>query len=128
MKFGRWDQRQVACFTPPPSPMTNHFLTAFTFLKRDQFGEHNPSTTALVSFGYYLTLHHWLLQSNSLQNNKILVLRKLKAYSDNNINARQVMISVVVSVGNRLGKRENACYQNFLLFPKCFEKSFSSGC
>ena len=48
IKFGRWDKTQVACFTPPSSPVTNHFPSAFTFLKRDLFREQNPSTTALV--------------------------------------------------------------------------------
>ena len=49
MKFCRWDQTQVTCFTPPFSYVTNRFSTAFIFLKRDQFGEHNLSMMALVS-------------------------------------------------------------------------------
>ena len=36
------------------------------------------------------------------------------------------MISVYDRVENTVGKRENAGYQHFLLFPQCFQKvSFS---
>ena len=48
MKFGRLDQTQVPCLTPPSTPVTNHFPTACTFLKGDLFGEHKPPMTALV--------------------------------------------------------------------------------
>ena len=34
-----------------------------------------------------------------------------------------MIISVFNSVENIVGKRENADYQHFLLFPQCFEKA-----
>ena len=33
------------------------------------------------------------------------------------------MIYVLDRIDNIVGKRENAGYQHFLLFPKCFQKS-----
>ena len=35
-----------------------------------------------------------------------------------------MIISVFDRVENIVGKGENACYQHFLLFPQCFEKTF----
>ena len=55
---------------------------------------------------------------NSLPNNKILDVTKLKAFADNKINVAQVMISVFDRVENIVGKGENAGYQHFLLFPR----------
>ena len=50
---------------------------------------------------------------NSLPNDKILDLTKLKASE---------------RAKNIVGKGENACYQHFLLFPQCFQKvTFSVG-
>ena len=49
MQFGGWDQTHIAFFTPPSTTVTNHFPPAFTFMKRDLFGEHNMSRTALFS-------------------------------------------------------------------------------
>ena len=37
------------------------------------------------------------------------------------------MICVYDRVENIVGKGENACYQHFLLFPKCFQKASLSG-
>ena len=37
------------------------------------------------------------------------------------------MKNVLGMVENILGKGENAGYQHFLLFPKCFKKPHSSG-
>ena len=34
-----------------------------------------------------------------------------------------MIISVFDTVENIVGKRENAVYQHFLLFPQCFEKA-----
>ena len=60
---------------------------------------------------------------NSLPNNKILNLTKLKAFADDRINVAQMMISVFDTVENIVGKGENAGYQHFLLFLQCFQKA-----
>ena len=61
---------------------------------------------------------------NSLPNNKILDLTKLKAYADDKINLAQMMISVFDDrVENIVGKGENAGYQHFHLFSQCFQKA-----
>ena len=63
----------------------------------------------------------------SLPNNKILDRSKLKAFADDKIKVRKMMIFVFARVENIVGKGENAGYQHFLLFPQCFQKVFYSG-
>ena len=53
---------------------------------------------------------------NSLPNDKILDVTKLKAF------ATQMMISVFDRLKIIVGKGENADYQHFLLCPQCFQK------
>ena len=38
-------------------------------------------------------------------------------------NVAKVMISILDRVENNVGKGENASYQHFLLFQRCFRKS-----
>ena len=59
----------------------------------------------------------------SLPNDKILDVTNLKAIADDKTNVAQMMVSVFDSIENIVGKGENAGYQHFLLFPKCFQKS-----
>ena len=59
---------------------------------------------------------------NSLTNDKILDMTKVKAFAYNK-NVAQMMISVCHRVENIVGKAENACYQHFLPFPQCFQKA-----
>ena len=63
---------------------------------------------------------------NSLPNDKIVDWLKLKAFADDKINVTEKLKFVLGREENNLGKGENAGYQHFLLFPKCFQKaSFS---
>ena len=58
---------------------------------------------------------------------KILDLSKLKAFAEDKINLTKMMIYVFDGIENIAGKRENAGYQHFLLFPQCFQKAHHSG-
>ena len=49
-------------------------------------------------------------------------LTKFKAVADYKLNVANVIISVLDSVENIVGKGENAGYQHFLLFPQFFPK------
>ena len=64
---------------------------------------------------------------NSLPNDKILDVIKLKAFADDKINVAQMMIPVFDRVENIVGKGEHAVYQHFLLFPQCFQRVLSWG-
>ena len=64
---------------------------------------------------------------NSLTNDKISDVTKLKAFADDRINEAQMRISVFDWVENIVRKGENAGYQHFLLFPQCFQKDPSCG-
>ena len=64
---------------------------------------------------------------NTLLQNKILELTKLKAFADDKLNVAKMMISLHYFVENILGKRHDAGNQHFLLFPHCFQKAFSIG-
>ena len=58
---------------------------------------------------------------NSLPNNKFLEWFKLKAFADNKINMAEKLKFLLGRLENIVGKVENACYQQFLLFPQCFQ-------
>ena len=64
---------------------------------------------------------------NSLPNNKILNLSKLKAFADNKINVTEKLKLLLEMVENIMKKGENAGYQHFLLFPQCFQKDPYTG-
>ena len=64
---------------------------------------------------------------NSLQKDKILDQPKFKEPVDKKINATGKLKFGVWMVENIFGKGENAGYQHFLLFPKCFQEPPSSG-
>ena len=57
---------------------------------------------------------------NPLQNDKILDVTKLKEFTYHKVNVAGLTISLLDSVGNTVGKGENAGYQHFLLFTQCF--------
>ena len=69
---------------------------------------------------------NFLPRLNSLPNNIILDLTKLKAFVDNKLNVAKMTISLFDRVENTVQKGENTDYQHFLLFPQCFPKSSSS--
>ena len=54
---------------------------------------------------------------NSLSNDKVVDLSKLKAFADDKINVTEQLKFVMRRVENIMGKGENAGYQHFLLFP-----------
>ena len=56
---------------------------------------------------------------NSLPNNKILDCSKFKAFEDNKINVIEKLKFVFRYVENIVGQKENAGYQDFLLFLQC---------
>ena len=62
---------------------------------------------------------------NSLPNDKILDWSNLKAFADDKINVIEKIKFVLGKVENIAGKRENAGYQHFLLFPQCFQKAYA---
>ena len=64
---------------------------------------------------------------NSLPNDKILYLTKIKAFADDKLNIGKMTISLLKNGENTVGKGENAGYQHFLLFPQCFPKPSSLG-
>ena len=64
---------------------------------------------------------------NSLPNNKILNVTKLKAFVDDKLTVARMMIFLFDKVENTVGKGENAGYQHFLLFLECFPKLCSYG-
>ena len=64
---------------------------------------------------------------NSLPNDKILDSSKSETFADNKINATSKFKFVSERIENILGKEENAGYQHFLLFQKCFQKPPSLG-
>ena len=64
---------------------------------------------------------------NSLPNDKILDVIKLKTFADYKLKDTKLMISLLDGVENTVGKGENPGYQHFLLSPHCFPKLSSLG-
>ena len=62
------------------------------------------------------------LTLNSLPNDKIFALTKLKAFADDKIIVTQKLKFVLGRVEKHCGKRRNAGYQQFLFFPQWFLK------
>ena len=69
----------------------------------------------------------WQKGLNSLLNDKIVAWSKLKALADDKINLSEKLKFVLERVENIVGKGENAGYQYFLLYPKCFQKVSYTG-
>ena len=59
---------------------------------------------------------------NPLPNKKTIDWSKLKAFAFNNLKVVKIRINVLDRMENFVRKGENAGYQDFLLFPQCFQK------
>ena len=64
---------------------------------------------------------------NPLPDNKILDFSKLKEFADNVSNLFQNGRKLSKWVENTVGKGEIARYEQFLLFPQCFQKACFQG-
>ena len=64
---------------------------------------------------------------NSLPNDKILEVTKLKTFADNKLKVAKMTISLYDRVENTVGKGENVGYQHYFLFPQCCPKPSSLG-
>ena len=53
---------------------------------------------------------------------KILDLSKLQKFTEDNLNVVHMMFYVLYREENIVGEGENAGYQHFTLFPKCFQE------
>ena len=60
---------------------------------------------------------------NSLPNDNFLDWSEFKQLADNEINVTEKLKFLLGRVENIVGKGENAGYQHFLLFLKCFQKA-----
>ena len=57
---------------------------------------------------------------------QILYSSKLKEFADDNFKLDENGRKFSKQVENTVGKGEIACYEKFLLFPQCFQKSCSA--
>ena len=64
---------------------------------------------------------------NSLSNDKILDLKKLKAFADIKLSFAKKRGFLFDRIKRIVGKGENVGYQHFLRFPQCFPKPSSLG-
>ena len=64
---------------------------------------------------------------NPLSDDKILDSSKLKESADDNFKLDEHGRKLFRWVENTVGKGEIACYEQFLLFPQCFQKSCFPG-
>ena len=64
---------------------------------------------------------------NSLPHDQLLDWTKLKAFADDKINVAEMMNSLSDKSEDIVEKGENAGFQHFLHFPRCFQKPSFSG-
>ena len=79
----------------------------------EQNGKDHGVTSKLFCFRHSLFL-------NSLPNDQILDLSKLKTFADNKINVDFKKKFALGRVENIVDRGENAGYHHFHLFPQCF--------
>ena len=63
------------------------------------------------------------MRSNTFQYDTILDQTKLKVFADDELTVTKMIISVFDRIENIVGKEEIARYEQFLLFPQCFQKA-----
>ena len=63
------------------------------------------------------------IEINPFPNNKFRDSSKLKEFADNNFKFGKSGKKLSKRVGNTAGKGEIARYEQFLLFPQCFQKT-----
>ena len=63
---------------------------------------------------------------NPFPNNKLLASSKLKEFADNNFEFDENGRKFSKRVDNTVGKGEIAHYEQFLLFPQCFQKTYTA--
>ena len=68
-----------------------------------------------------------LQRVDPLPDDKILDLSKLKQFADDNFIFDENSRKFSKRVENTVGKGEIACYEQFLLFPQCFQKACFPG-
>ena len=64
----------------------------------------------------------------SLSDDKIIDLTKWQAFADGELNVLLNKKRVYGRLEKKMGKREHAGYQHFLLFAKCFQVVPFQGC
>ena len=67
------------------------------------------------------------MKFNPLPDEKILDWSKLKESADDNFRFNENSRNFSKQVENTVGKGEIACYEQFLLFPQCFQKACFPG-
>ena len=67
-----------------------------------------------------------MVKSYPFPKRQILDSSKLKLFADNNINFDENGKKFPKRIEDTVGKGEIACYKEFLLFPKCFQKGYKA--
>ena len=70
-----------------------------------------------------LYMYNSFLSFNPFPNNRISDSSKLKEVADNNFKFYENGTKFSEWLGNNVGKGEIARYEQFLLFPQCFQKT-----
>ena len=98
-------------------------LATFNLLFSDTFNFGHSKILLLrrVKCGFYIRICHQRV--NPLPDDKILDRSKLKQSADDNFKFYENIMKFSEWVENTVGKREIARYEQFLLFPQCFQKA-----
>ena len=64
---------------------------------------------------------------NPFPNNNFQTLQKLRRFADDNFDFSENGRKLLELVENTVGKGEIARYEQFLLFPQCFHKTYNAG-
>ena len=83
----------------------------------------NAGNQHFLLFPYFNTYLRQNSSFNPLPDNKILERSKLKQSADDNFKFDKNSRKFSIRVENTVGKGEIALYEQFLLFPQCFQKA-----
>ena len=96
------------------------FFTLFTPVRRKKKKKKPSAKVNLKILGKYVdySIHPF----SPFPNDIILDRTKSKAFAENKLHIAKMTFSRFDRVENNVGKGENAGYQHFLFFPRCFPK------
>ena len=79
--------------------------------------------SSIFFFSHYVFQSLFLYGVEPITRRQILDSSKLKAFADDNLKFDENGRKLSKRVDNTVGKGEIACYEQFLLFPQCFQKA-----
>ena len=83
--------------------------------------------TSPITTAYYIWFASWQKCSPAIPKQQILDSSKRKEFADDNFKFDENSREFSKQVENTVGKGEIARYEQFLIYPQCFQKTYAAG-